>query len=83
MSYGLLSIVLLVHPVTFVHKGLMESKVCPMDSLNNAFSPACLSLPFVPNGLMEIKVCPIVSFHTAFSSSCPSFSFLPKRLTDS
>ena len=37
----------------------MENKVCPMDSLNTAFSPACPSLPIIPKGLMENKVCPI------------------------
>ena len=37
----------------FVPKGLMDSKVCPVDSFNTAlsFSPACPSLPFVPKGL--------------------------------
>ena len=50
----------------------MDSKGCPMDFFNTAFSPACPSLPFVPKGVMESKVCPIDSFNTAFSPACPS-----------
>ena len=40
----------------------MDSKVCPMDFLNTAISPAGPSLPFVPKGLMKSKVYPIDSF---------------------
>ena len=64
-----LPFVLHLHPITFVPKGLIESKGCPMDSFNTAFSPNCPSLPFVPNGLIEGKVCPMDSFNTAF---CPT-----------
>ena len=70
-------LVLLVHPITFVPKGLMDSKVCLMDSFNTAFSPAFLSLPFVTKGLMESKVFPIHSFNAFFSPACPSHHFCP------
>ena len=56
-----LPLVLLVHPITFVPKGLMDSKVCLMDSFHTAFSSAFPSLPFVTKGLMDSKVCPIHS----------------------
>ena len=48
--------VLLVHPMTVVPKGLMESKVCPMDSFNAVFSPAFPSLNFVPKGMIDSTV---------------------------
>ena len=72
--------VLLVHPTTFVRKGLMESKVCPMDSFNTAISPACKYLPFVPKALMDNKGCPKDTFNTAFSPACPSLPFVPTYL---
>ena len=37
----------------------MDSKGCPMDSFNSAFSPACPSLPFAFSGLMDNKGCPV------------------------
>ena len=72
-----LPLVLLVHPITFVPKGLMDSKVCLLDSFNTAFSPAFPSLPFVTKGLIESKVCPIHTFNVAFSPACPSNHFCP------
>ena len=71
MSYELLPIDLLVHPITFVPKRLMESKVCPMDYFNIAFSPACPYHPIVPKGLMYSKQCPMDSFNTTFSYFSP------------
>ena len=38
----------LVHPITFVSKGLMESKLCPIGSFKIAFSPACPSHHLCP-----------------------------------
>ena len=66
MFCGLLLIVLLVHPITFVPKGLIESKVCPIDSFNTGFSPSCPFLLFFRKGLMESKACPEDTFNTAF-----------------
>ena len=40
----------LVHPITFVPKGLMNSKGCPMDSFNTAISPACPYHHLCPEG---------------------------------
>ena len=51
-----LPFVLLIHPITFVHKGLMHNKGCPMDSFNVAFGPTCPFLVFVHKGIMESKV---------------------------
>ena len=45
----------------FIPKGSIESKVCPIDSINSAFSPACPSLPFVHKGLIDSKGCPMDS----------------------
>ena len=73
----------LVCPITFVPKGLMESKVCPMDSFNTAFSPACPSLPFVLERLIDSKGCPMDSINIAFSPACPSLPFVPKGLMES
>ena len=50
----------------------MDSKECPMDFFNIAFSPTCPSFPFVPKGQTESKVCPMDSFNIAFSPACPS-----------
>ena len=63
----ILALVLLVHPITFVPNGLMDSKGCPMDSFESTFGHVCPFLPFVPKGLIESKVCPMDSFKTAFS----------------
>ena len=75
-----LPFVLLIHPITFVHKGVMHSKGCPMDSFNVAFGPTCPFLVFVHKGLMESTM---DSFNTAFSPTCPFLLFVPKGLTES
>ena len=58
----------------------MESKICPMDSFNTVFSPACPSLPFIPKGLMQSKVCPT---NPAFSPACPSLHIVTRGLMES
>ena len=61
----------------------MENKVCPMDSFNSAFSPACPSLTFVPKGVIDIKGCPMDSIEIAFCPDCPSLPFVLKGLMES
>ena len=47
----------LINPITFVPK--VDSKGCPMDSFNIAFSSVVHLITFIPKGLIESKVCPI------------------------
>ena len=61
----------------FVPKGLIESKVRPMDFFNTASVLLLHPITFVPKGLMDTNGCPIDSCNTAFSPACPSHHFCP------